>query len=137
MLIRFTVPGQPVPWSRAGAKGKARFTPLKQRNQAAIIKDFGEQAMEDRAPVDAPVELSVLCVFPWPKTISKKRRQVPSCQWKISKPDVDNLVKVVKDALQGVCWIDDSRVCSEHVWKKYGDKPGVHIEWRTLDGAET
>ena len=45
-------------------------------------------------------------------------------------PDLDNLVKAVLDALQGVLWINDSRVCQLYTEKRYtpiGEQPGVRL----------
>lgn len=48
----------------------------------------------------------------------------------VSAPDLDNLMKSVKDALKNVAWKDDCRVCKESGWKRYcckGEKPATII----------
>ncbi len=58
-----------------------------------------------------------------PKSVSAKKRPDP-----ITRPDLDNLVKAVKDALNGVLWRDDSQVIELEAKKIYGNPPGVEIE---------
>lgn len=43
------------------------------------------------------------------------------------KPDLDNLVKAVKDALKGIVWRDDSQVSVMYATKKYADMAGIRI----------
>jgi len=45
----------------------------------------------------------------------------------IKKPDLDNMVKAVKDALKGILWYDDSQVYATDAEKKYSDLPYVMI----------
>ena len=56
-----------------------------------------------------PVVLDVRFWFPVPKSYMRKRRPVPEAPH-TSKPDLDNLLKLVKDALNGVAWSDDAQV---------------------------
>lgn len=47
--------------------------------------------------------------------------------WHEKKPDLDNMIKAVKDALKGIVWRDDSQVCSLYASKKYREAPGILI----------
>ena len=42
--------------------------------------------------------------------------------------DIDNLAKAVLDALNGVCWQDDSQVAELYVTKNLADAPRLEIE---------
>jgi Holliday junction resolvase RusA-like endonuclease len=44
---------------------------------------------------------------------------------KTTKPDLDNLAKAVLDALNGIVWVDDARICSLILTKTYGKKAEV------------
>ena len=50
----------------------------------------------------------------------------------IKKPDIDNLSKLVMDALTGVIWTDDSIVCKGFTEKVYDRKPRVEIKIKLL-----
>ena len=41
--------------------------------------------------------------------------------------DIDNLAKAVLDALNGICWQDDSQISDLHVTKNLADTPHIEI----------
>ena len=45
----------------------------------------------------------------------------------VVKPDLDNLVKAVLDALNDLAWHDDAQIIELHVSKKYVESPNIHI----------
>ena len=45
-----------------------------------------------------------------------------------SKPDLDNLIKAIKDSLRGIVWNDDSQVQEITAMKHYGPSGEVRIE---------
>ena len=49
------------------------------------------------------------------------------------KPDVDNIVKTVTDALSGVIYKDDKQITSLVVGKIYSVRPGVALVIKMLD----
>jgi Holliday junction resolvase RusA-like endonuclease len=132
-VIEFTVPGDAVPWARAGGgRNTPRFTPAKQRNYMGALRMFCAAAMKGKGPLTGPIELSVLAVYGWPTSWSSKKRALPGADWKTSRPDADNLSKIVKDALNTVAWSDDALVTSLHVWKRFGDVPRLSVRIRSL-----
>jgi Holliday junction resolvase RusA-like endonuclease len=126
-MIFFSVPGQPVPWARAGAHGKVRFTPAPQRSYAGVLKLYAQRAMRGSL-IDGPVSLTLRAYYLWPKSMSAKKRAMVGAQWKVSKPDADNLVKILKDALNQVVWTDDARIARMVVEKLYDDRPRLDVE---------
>lgn len=131
-VIQFTVPGDVVPWARAGRGGGFTFTPAKQRNYMAVLKDYASQALGDRPVIENAVFLRVTAVYAVPKSWSKKRREHPGHQWKTSRPDADNISKIVKDALNTVVWRDDAQVVKLTVEKFYGERPRVDVVIREI-----
>lgn len=66
--------------------------------------------------------------FLLPRPVSKKLPDDRS--WYLSKPDLDNLVKAIKDALTGIVWKDDALVCRELTSKEYAaadENPGAAV----------
>lgn len=49
-------------------------------------------------------------------------------EYRITKPDTDNLQKLLKDCMTAVgFWKDDAQVAVECVQKRWNDVPGIHI----------
>ncbi len=81
------------------------------------------------APLEGPVALRVVFVLPRPKRLIWKRREMPRVPH-TSRPDLDNLVKALKDSLNGLAWRDDSQVVELSASKCYAsgnELPGVEI----------
>lgn len=70
-------------------------------------------------------------VFPAPSGMSKANKQAIESGlpvFKHTKPDLhDNLCKAVFDALEGVLYDNDSRICELHSRKIYGNKTGIYL----------
>lgn len=134
--VTFVVPGEAVPWARSGGgKSTFRFTPKPQRDYMGVLKFYCQRAMQGRAPLQGPLELSVQAVYLRPKSHTRKRRQAVGAEWKTSKPDADNISKIVKDALNTIAWLDDQQVAALHVWKQYGEKPCLVVKIVQLGGG--
>ncbi|MBE6902906.1 MAG: RusA family crossover junction endodeoxyribonuclease, partial [Ruminococcaceae bacterium] len=53
--------------------------------------------------------------------------------YKLTKPDTDNLNKLLKDCMTKLgFWKDDALVASEIIEKFYGEIPGVYIRIEVL-----
>lgn len=56
-----------------------------------------------------------------------------SGEYKITKPDTDNLQKMLKDCMTKLgYWKDDALVCSEIVEKFWAERPGIYIKVEEL-----
>ena len=80
------------------------------------------------SPYEGAIELHVVWLFP--KGKSHKHNE-----WRITKPDTDNLEKMLKDCMTEVgFWKDDAQVVKETVEKRWSDEPtGISIEMDKLD----
>ena len=80
------------------------------------------------SPYEGAIELHVVWLFP--KGKSHKHNE-----WRITKPDTDNLEKMLKDCMTEVgFWKDDAQVVKETVEKRWSDDPtGISIEMDKLD----
>lgn len=59
---------------------------------------------------EKPVTLRIIARYLPPKSVSKKRKfdMLEGRELPLKKPDMDNIVKVVADALNGVAYHDDT-----------------------------
>ena len=82
-----------------------------------------------RRPFQGATEVEVKLVFPWRKSESKKRRalgEVPMT----TKPDLDNLSKMILDSMAEAHWFDgggDQQVHKLSLSKWWGDDVGITI----------
>lgn len=78
------------------------------------------------APLTGSVRLHVIWCFPI-------KGNHTDGEYKTSKPDTDNLIKMLKDVMTSLSWWkDDAQVAVETVEKHWADEPGIYIEWREL-----
>lgn len=130
MLIN--VPGNPVPKARARVavrNGRAfAYTPQKTADYESLIKQCASEVC--LRPFDGPVRLIVRFYMPIPQSWSKKQREAAlnSHAMHTKKPDIDNLIKSVCDALNCIAYIDDSQIVSIEATKQYSSNPGTEIE---------
>ena len=127
MTITFVIPGIPCAWARARLHGKVHFTPKKQAAAMVNVQLAAAPAMRGREPLTGPVRLAISAVWPWPKSWSAKKRRAAGAHYKTSKPDADNVGKLVADALNGICWTDDAQVAELRVTKQYGMAGATYV----------
>lgn len=123
-MIAFMIPGNP-PTVTAQQKGQNRRTgqyykPPELRDAEQKYLAYAAQH-RPQEPILGPVELHV--VFGYQVT-GKHKHGEP----KTTKPDTDNAIKAVKDALtKARYWKDDAQVAVEVVKKIWVDVPGIAV----------
>lgn len=132
--ITFTIAGLPVAFARSGGRGTIRFTPKKQRLAGNHAADVAAEAMAEHPLLEGPIKVAILAVWPWPASASAKKRAALGAQYRTSRPDADNVAKLICDALNGVCWGDDAQVVVLQVEKQYGTTAFTRITIETLGG---
>lgn len=136
-MFEFTVPGHPQGKARARTVRNHRtgrsisYTPPKTANYEMLIRQCFLAAPGKRY-YDAGIDLSIdiVAFFQIPKKAPKyKRDQYANNDIRPTyKPDVDNIAKVVCDALNGVAYRDDAQIVDIHVSKRYTElDPRVHV----------
>lgn len=133
MTLHFHVPGQPVGKGRArigkvGAHARM-FTPAKTVNYEGLVALAAQQAMAGAPLFEGPceVKMRVDCQIPASWSQKKQRAAAAGDSHPTTKPDVDNIVKAIFDALNGVVWKDDVQVVALTVSKRYWMVPGVAV----------
>ena len=81
---------------------------------------------------EGATRLEVTFYMQIPKSLSKKKQNELIGQYHIKKPDTDNLIKTVKDALNEVLYKDDSIICEVEAKKIYSDEPRVEFKLISL-----
>ncbi|HHT9145675.1 MAG TPA: RusA family crossover junction endodeoxyribonuclease [Candidatus Wunengus sp. YC61] len=136
--ILMTIPGKPIGKARPRffRRGKFVGTYNCQETEEGRFKwELLRQILPHRkseAPLadkGIPVKLYLTFFMPIPESISKKKRELYiECSVPHTKtPDLDNLVKFVKDCATGLLWKDDSQVISLTASKSYHPSPATEI----------
>lgn len=115
--------------------GKPLFFPKKEH--AAAENDLLTLCAQyaPPAPMKGPVSLNVVFRFPWRKSESKAR-MARMWQWNYTRPDLDNMVKLVCDVLTKLAFYgDDGQISSMTLQKVWSEKPGISIEIGEIDAA--
>ncbi len=131
-MISFIVYGEPI--------GKARprvtryghaFTPKKSKDYELAIKEQASLAMNIlRLSVsDKPIilEINVFKAITASWTKKTKRMALNGGYPKFRKPDLDNVIKAVKDALNGVVYQDDTQVVKLKSSWRYDVEPRIEV----------
>lgn len=137
-MIVIQIPGVPV------GKGRPRFarrgafvqtySPEKTQNYEAVVRMAAMDAMQGRPPLDVPLRVNLDIVMPVPASFSRKKRDAALADdiRPTTKPDVDNVMKGVLDAMNSIVWVDDKQIVSGTFEKRYGLTPCVIVtvtEW--------
>ena len=138
MKINFIIPGPP--------QGKARpkvtrtkngfshtYTPDKTVAYEELVRQRFRQAWKQQGipfPGTIPVRVIITAYFQPPKSAGQTKRadMLAGICKPTKRPDVDNIIKIVLDALNGFAWHDDAQVTTVYVLKTYtDDEPHVKV----------
>ena len=108
---------------RVGVTKNGRGYIYKNHEAKAIRARFRQEAAA-HAP-DTPSSKTAILSVIWCYHHGKKHK---AGEPKLSKPDTDNLLKLLKDAIADAgYWKDDSYVYEEHSRKIWDDREGIYI----------
>lgn len=126
-MIMFDIPG------KAQGKGRPRFmrnghtyTPDKTRNYEELVRLKYREACKD----DPTTESVRVLIYVWmvpAKSLSEKKKKELRERPPMMKPDVDNIGKIILDALNGVAWVDDKQVTRLEITKLWGREERVNV----------
>jgi len=127
--MKITIPGKPIAKKRPRFVRRGKFVGTYNDQET----EEGRWILEAKPQVTEQMEgpLSLACAFfmPIPSGTSMKKRVeidkkvVPH----FKKPDLDNLVKFVKDCLNNLAWRDDSQISYLWAIKIYSQEPMTAI----------
>lgn len=137
MTMKFVIPGTPV------GKGRPRFTrnghtytPEKTRAYEALVQRCWREQCGGICFHGTPIEATVYACFPIPQSLSKKKRAELAGEPHTKKPDLDNVLKAVFDALNGFAYEDDALIYKVEAEKYYSDFPRVEVTLKTEGVSE-
>ena len=135
--LSFTVPGPIRGKQRAGRMrlpggGIQSFNPKATVSNEKLIRDFAFVQMRGRTPFVGPIRVSIFVFKVPPASWSAKKKE--NAQYATGKPDIDNIAKLVGDALNKIVWHDDAQIADLIVNRRFDTTERTHIEIVALEG---
>lgn len=100
----------------------------------SIATLYAQQVKGFKFEKQVPLQLEVYFGMPIPKSFSKRKRQQieQGLIFPAVKPDLDNLLKAILDALNGLAWYDDAQIVSITMDKEYSEEPHIELTIRKI-----
>lgn len=141
MAISFVLPTRPIPKERhrTDTRDGHTYTPRRTVKFAKTVAEFGAHAMRGYGPFTGPVNATITFYFPVPKSWPELRR-LAALSGRILptvRPDLDNTIKSVLDALNGVVYVDDAQITDKNTSKRYADVASIEISFAPMAAEGT
>jgi Holliday junction resolvase RusA-like endonuclease len=139
MTIRkLVIPGKPLGKQRVRVPKRGRpYTPDQTVNYEAVVKALYIEKYGMEKPLEGPVMINIVAFYQIPKSASKARQRGMK-DWTIRptvRPDIDNVLKIITDALNGVAYLDDKQIIECSVNKCYAEAPAVLVTISELNAG--
>lgn len=132
MIYEFEVPGKII------GKGRPRlnsytgcvYTPTRTKDYENLVIQYFMLKYPRFKPLEGRVKVEITANFGIPKSAKKQDREL-MLENKINpikKPDIDNIVKIVLDAMNECAFNDDTQITKLSVEKKYSESENVYVK---------
>ncbi len=126
----FTIYGNPVAKGRPRVTKWGTYTPEKTVNYENLVKMSYLERWSNQPLLACDLRIEITFYFQIPKSTSKKNRELmllgeirPT-----KKPDIDNCIKAITDALNNLAYKDDSQIVEITACKWYEEEPKVCVK---------
>jgi Holliday junction resolvase RusA-like endonuclease len=124
--IKIEIDADPIPLQRARGARNGFYDP-----QHIAKRNFALEVMS-KIPrtklIETPISFDMIFVIKMPKSWSLKKRAKFLNQPHTTRPDIDNLVKFIFDALNNVLYNDDAQIYKEEAQKMWGETGKTILE---------
>lgn len=139
-MIEITIPGE------IQAQGRPRFArrggfvqtydPPESKKYKEVVK-YHAMPHKPKELLNEALAVEINIFKTPPQSISKVKKNRVELENEslrpLTKPDVDNYAKGIKDALTGIIWTDDSKVVELVIRKFYSLNPRAEVKVKTLE----
>lgn len=125
-MIWLRIPGMIVGKGRPRVTYHGTYTDAKTKNYENYVKWLYRREYQE-PPTDEAVKVVILVTEVPAKSLTKKKRAEVTSHPPMKKPDIDNIAKIILDALNGIAWIDDKQVYALEISKIWGAEESVLV----------
>ena len=132
MIYEFEVPG------KITGKGRPRvntttaiaYTPAKTKEYEELVKQYFFIKYRRINPLEGRIKINITAYFSVPKNTSKKQEEnmLNNTISPTKKPDIDNIAKIILDALNKLAFKDDNQITKLEIEKKYGTEEKISVK---------
>ncbi len=121
-------------------KGKARprvntytgqaYTPSNTKDYEMLIKQYFKIKYPKYEPMQGRVFVKIIAYFKIPKSNITKKEKQQILDGKLSptkKPDIDNIVKIILDAMNKMAFNDDNQITKLEIEKIYSEEEKIYV----------
>jgi Holliday junction resolvase RusA-like endonuclease len=126
--MNFIIPGEPCGKGRAKFARRGNFVSTYTPDKTILYENLVKACFVGEY-TEKPLSVEIFIYHSIPKSTPKKYIG-DMLKGKIrptKKPDIDNICKVILDALNGVAYKDDTQVYHLEATKRYGEIPSVEV----------
>jgi Holliday junction resolvase RusA-like endonuclease len=121
-------------------KGKARprvntytgtaYTPTPTKDYENLVKQYFKIKYPRYVALEGRISVKIVAQFKVPKTATKKDKALieEGLLSPTKKPDIDNIVKIILDAMNKMAFKDDNQITKLEVEKIYGSEEKVYVK---------
>ncbi|MCM8710522.1 RusA family crossover junction endodeoxyribonuclease [Clostridium sp. SYSU_GA19001] len=128
-MIIFEIPGRPMGKQRPRLGKGFTYTPKETVNYENLVKQI---YISNKLPyMTGQICVDVTIQYDIPISTSKKKKEL-MLEGKIKptkKPDIDNILKIIFDALNGIAYKDDTQIYKVTCTKMYAEEPKVIVSF--------
>lgn len=127
--MKLEIKGKPLGKGRPRLGRYSTYTPEKTKNYEEYVKlCYMNKYNIKQTPTEKPLKAKITAFFEVPTSYSKKKKKELIGQPHTTRPDIDNIVKIILDSLNGLAYKDDNQIAKLEVEKVYGEEAKVVLE---------
>jgi Holliday junction resolvase RusA-like endonuclease len=125
--MKLIIPGEPTAKSRPRVTRYGAYTPKKTVNYETLVKEL--YSINNFPKLSGQLRIEIKAYFTIPKSASALKRIMMSTGQirPVKRPDLDNLIKIIADALNTIAYDDDSQIVTAIAEKYYSYLPRVEV----------
>ena len=132
MVYEFEIP------SKIIGKGRPRlnsytgrvYTPTRTKDYEELVEQYFLLKYPRYKTLEGRIKMDIIANFEIPKSTTKvaKAQMLDNIISPTKKPDIDNIVKIILDAMNNVAFKDDTQITKISVEKKYSEVEKIFVK---------